>query len=45
MSNTVSGGTGPHYYQKLVAPHQFDKIFLMNVRALVSGAGGRPSTK
>ncbi len=42
MSDTVSGGTGPHYYQELVAsPHQFDKIFLMNVRALVSEDGGK----
>ena len=42
MSETVSGGTGPHYYQELVAsPHQFDKIFLMNVRALVSEDGGK----
>ena len=31
MSNTVSGGTGPHYYQELVAsPHVLDKIYLMN---------------
>ena len=42
MSDAVSGGTGPHYYQELVAsPHQFDKIFLMNVRALVSEDGGK----
>lgn len=42
MSNTVSGGTGPHYYQELIAsPHQFDKLFLMNVRALVSEDGGK----
>ena len=42
MSDTVSGATGPHYYQELVAsPHQFDKIFLMNVRALVSEDGGK----
>ena len=42
MSDTVSGGTGPHYYQELIAsPHQFDKIFLMNVRALVSEDGGK----
>ena len=42
MSNTVSGGTGPHYYQELVAsPHEFDKIYLMNVRVLVSEDGGR----
>ena len=40
MSNTVSGGTGPHYYQELVAsPHQFDKIFLMNEP--VSEDGGK----
>ena len=32
MSETVSGGTGPHYYQELVAsPHQFDKIFLIKL--------------
>jgi photosystem II stability/assembly factor-like uncharacterized protein len=42
MSDTVSGGTGPHYYQELVAsPHVFDKIYLMNVRVLVSDNGGR----
>jgi photosystem II stability/assembly factor-like uncharacterized protein len=41
MSNTVSGGTGPHYYQELVAsPHVFDKIYLMNVRVLESDNGG-----
>ena len=42
MSETVSAGTGPHYYQELVAsPHKFDKIYLMNVRVLVSENGGR----
>ena len=42
MSDTVSGGTGPHYYQELVAsPHVFDKIYLMNVRVLVSDNGGK----
>ena len=42
MSNTVSGGTGPHYYQELVAsPFIFDKIYLMNVRVLVSENGGK----
>ena len=42
MSDTVSGGTGPHYYQELVAsPHVFDKIYLMNVRVLVSDDGGK----
>lgn len=42
MSETVSGATGPHYYQELVAsPHVFDKIYLMNVRVLVSDNGGK----
>ncbi len=42
MSDTVSGGTGPHYYQELIAsPHVFDKIYLMNVRTLVSENGGK----
>ena len=42
MSDTVSGATGPHYYQELIAsPHHFDKIYLMNVRALVSDDGGK----
>jgi len=42
MSNTVSGGTGPHYYQELVAcPHNFDRIYLMDVRMQVSDDGGR----
>ena len=42
MSETISGGTGPHYYQELVAsPHVFDKIYLMNVRMLVSDNGGK----
>ena len=42
MSETVSGGTGPHYYQELVAsPFEFDKIYLMNVRMLVSDNGGK----
>ncbi|HHH54030.1 MAG TPA: glycosyl hydrolase, partial [Bacteroidetes bacterium] len=42
QSNTVSGGTGPHYYQELWAsPHKFDKIYLANVRMLVSEDGGK----
>ncbi|NNC51074.1 MAG: glycosyl hydrolase [Flaviramulus sp.] len=42
MSNTVSGGTGPHYYQELVAsPHVFDKIYLMDVRVRFSEDGGK----
>lgn len=42
MSATVSGATGPHYYQELYAsPHQFDRIYLMDVRAQVSEDGGK----
>lgn len=41
MSETVSGGTGPHYYQELYAsPHAFDRIYLANVRILLSNDGG-----
>ncbi len=40
-SDTVSGATGPHYYQELVAsPHAFDRIYLMDVRVQVSDDGG-----
>lgn len=42
MSNTVSGGTGPHYYQELIAsPHVFDKLYLMNNSTLFSLDGGK----
>ncbi len=34
-------GTGPHYYQELYAsPHQFDKIYSMEINILVSNDGG-----
>ncbi len=46
MSNTVSKGTGPHYYQELYAsPHAFDRIYLMDVRIRVSENGGRKFTR
>jgi photosystem II stability/assembly factor-like uncharacterized protein/regulator of replication initiation timing len=42
MSETVSGATGPHYYQELYAsPHEFDKLFLVDVRTQVSEDGGK----
>jgi len=42
QSDTVAGGTGPHYYQELYAsPHNFDEIFLANVRMLHSTDGGK----
>ncbi len=41
MSETVSGATGPHYYQELYAcPHVKDRIYLMDVRVQVSDDGG-----
>jgi len=45
-SDTVSGGTGPHYYQELYAsPHQFDRIYLADVRIQVSNDGGTTFTR
>ncbi len=42
MSDAVSGATGPHYYQELYAsPHQFDRLYLMDVRIQVSDDGGK----
>ncbi|MCH2081682.1 MAG: glycosyl hydrolase [Saprospiraceae bacterium] len=41
-SSTVSGATGPHYYQELYAcPHEFDRLYLMDVRVQVSDNGGK----
>ncbi len=40
-SEAVSGATGPHYYQELYAsPHEYDKIYLVDVRIQVSDDGG-----
>ncbi len=45
-SDTVSGGTGPHYYQELYAsPHQFDRLYLMDARMQVSENGGKTFTQ
>lgn len=42
QSDAVSGATGPHYYQELYAsPHEYDKIFLVNNRMIVSDDGGK----
>ncbi len=42
QSDAVSGATGPHYYQELYAsPHQFDKIYLVDVRMQISENGGK----
>ncbi len=46
MSDAVAGGTGPHYYQELYAsPHQFDKLFLVDVFMQVSENGGKTFTR
>lgn len=42
QSNAVSGATGPHYYQELYAsPHEFGKLYLMDVRIQVSDDEGK----
>ena len=42
MSDQVSGGTGPHYYQELYAcPHNFDRIYFANNYFKVSDDGGK----
>lgn len=41
MSDTVAGGTGPHYYQELYAsPHYEGRIYLMDVRIQQSNDHG-----
>ncbi len=42
QSEAVSGATGPHYYQELYAcPHNFDRIYLCDVRIQLSKDGGK----
>ena len=42
MSDFVSGGTGPHYYQEIFCdPHRFDTIYQVNVRLVRSSDGGK----
>ena len=42
MSNTVSGGTGPHYYQELYSsPHKEGRLYLMNNYAMISEDHGK----
>ena len=41
-SDTVSGGTGPHYYQELYAsPHAEGRVYLVDVRMQVTEDGGK----
>lgn len=45
QSDAVSGGTGPHYYQELIAsPHKEGTLYLMNNSALVSTDHGKTFT-
>ena len=40
-SDTVSGGTGPHYYQEIFAsPHVIDRVYLMDVWIQITDDGG-----
>ncbi len=42
MSKTVSGGTGPHYYQELYAsPHKDGRLYLMNNYVMISEDHGK----
>jgi photosystem II stability/assembly factor-like uncharacterized protein len=42
MSDAISGGTGPHYYQELFAsPHHFDEIYFADNYMQVSYDGGK----
>jgi photosystem II stability/assembly factor-like uncharacterized protein len=42
MSNYVSGGTGPHYYQEIYCdPHRFDVVYQANVRLGRTEDGGK----
>lgn len=42
MSDAISGGTGPHYYQEIWAsPHQFDKVYFANNYMLYTEDGGK----
>ncbi len=41
----ISGGTGPHYYQEIFAsPHQFDRVYQMDVQMHVTNDGGATFT-
>ena len=46
MSDAVSGGTGPHYYQEIFAsPHNFNEIYLVDNYMQVSYDGGKTFTR
>ncbi|MFT7071187.1 MAG: photosystem II stability/assembly factor-like uncharacterized protein, partial [Patiriisocius sp.] len=42
QSNTVTGGTGPHYYQEMYAsPHHEGRLYLMDNNLQISEDGGK----
>ncbi len=42
QSEYLSSGTGPHYYQELFAsPHQFDRVYQMDVHLHMTEDGGK----
>jgi len=42
MSDSISGGTGPHYYQEIACdPHRFDVVYQFNVRLGRTEDGGK----
>jgi photosystem II stability/assembly factor-like uncharacterized protein len=42
MSDRVSGGTGPHYYQEIFAdPHTFDMVYMANNLSAYTTDGGK----
>lgn len=42
MSDRLSGGTGPHYYQEIFAdPHTFDRVYMANNMSAYSDDGGK----
>ena len=45
MNEYLSSGTGPHYYQELFAsPHQFDRVYQMDVQMHMTENGGKDFT-
>ncbi len=45
MSDEVSGGTGPHYYQEIFADaHKFDRIYIASNQSKTSEDGGKTWT-
>lgn len=42
MSDQMSGGTGPHYYQEILAdPHTYGRIYMLNAQSYYSDDDGK----